>query len=280
MTKGSAGVDSSDKFAPSVWGDFFITYVPPISQTSEECMRQQAELLKEQVREVFNASMDTMGVADLVTYVDTLERLGIDDHFTDLIEAALSRIRTEEPESDEVLNNLHIVALQFRLLRQHGIWVSADVFEKFRDEGSRFSTNLCNSPRGLLSLYNAAHMAVPGEVALDDAIAFARGHLEAIKGKVKSPIAEQISRALDIALPRFTRRLETMHYITEYEHEEAHDNILLELARLNFNLVRTLHLKELKALSLWWRDLYDTVKLPYAQDPYGGDLLLDLRNAP
>ncbi|KAF8641595.1 hypothetical protein HU200_067786 [Digitaria exilis] len=109
-------------------------------------------------------------------------------------------------------------------------------------------------------------MAVPGEVALDDAIAFARGHLEAIKGKVKSPIAEQISRALDIALPRFTRRLETMHYITEYEHEEAHDNIFLELARLNFNLVRTLHLKELKALSLWWRDLYDTVKLPCAQD--------------
>nr|CAB3486410.1 unnamed protein product [Digitaria exilis] len=57
-----------------------------------------------------------------------------------------------------------------------------------------------------------------------------------------------------------------MHYITEYEHEEAHDNIFLELARLNFNLVRTLHLKELKALSLWWRDLYDTVKLPCAQD--------------
>ena len=41
-----------------------------------------------------------------------------------------------------------------------------------------------------------------------------------------------------------------MHYIAEYEHEEAHDNLLLELARLNFNLVRILHLKELKDLSL------------------------------
>lgn len=99
-------------------------------------------------------------------------------------------------------------------------------------------------------MYNAAHMAVPGEVVLDDAITFARGHLMDIKGKVKSPISDQISRALDISLPRFTRRLETMHYITEYEHEEAHNSLLLELARLNFILVRALHLRELKDLSL------------------------------
>ena len=58
------------------------------------------------------------------------------------------------------------------------------------------------------------------------------------------------SRALDIALPRFTRRLETMHYIKEYEHEEAHNCLILELARLNFNLVRALHLRELKDLSV------------------------------
>ncbi|CAN6270906.1 unnamed protein product [Urochloa humidicola] len=261
--------DAGDKFAPSVWGDFFITYTPPISQRSEDWMRERAELLKGQVRQAFDASMDAMGVADLVTHVDTLERLGIDNHFPEVIRAALDRIvRTEEPdESDNIFrNDLHIVALRFRLLRQHGIWVPADVFDKFRDETGSFSTKICSDPKGLLSLYNAAHMAVPGEVALDDAIAFARAHLEAIKGKVRSPLAAQVSRALDIALPRFTRRLETMHYIAEYEHEEAHDSLLLELARLNFNLVRILHLNELKALSLWWRDLYDTVKLPYARD--------------
>ena len=28
----AGGVDTSEKFAPSVWGDFFVTYVPPISQ--------------------------------------------------------------------------------------------------------------------------------------------------------------------------------------------------------------------------------------------------------
>nr|CAB3504817.1 unnamed protein product [Digitaria exilis] len=230
-------VNSGDKFAPS---------------RSEERMRERVEQLKGKVREVFHASMDAMSVAELVTYVDTLERLGIDNHFHDVIDAALNRILSDEPvESDDVFSNsLHIVALRFRLLRQHGIWVSADVFDKFRDETGSFSSSICSDPRGLLSLYNAAHMAVPGEVALDDAITFARGHLEAIKGKIKSPQAEQVSRGLDIALPRFTRRLETMHYISEYEQEEAHNSLLLELARLNFNLVRTLHLKELKALSM------------------------------
>jgi hypothetical protein len=41
-----------------------------------------------------------------------------------------------------------------------------------------------------------------------------------------------------------------MHYINEYGKEEAHDDVLLELARLDFDLLRSLHIKELKSLSL------------------------------
>jgi hypothetical protein len=56
----------------------------------------------------------------------------------------------------------------------------------------------------MLSLYNAAHMAVPGETILDDAITFTRRHLdEAARGKLTSPMREQVSRALEIPLPRF-----------------------------------------------------------------------------
>jgi hypothetical protein len=92
-------------------------------QGSEQWMRERAELLKGQVRHLFNASLEALDVADLVTYVDTLERLGLDNHFREVIGAALNRIRAEEPES----HGLHIVALRFRLLRQHGIWVSAGI---------------------------------------------------------------------------------------------------------------------------------------------------------
>jgi len=90
-------------------------------QGSEQWMRERAELLKGQVRHLFNDNLDALDVADLVTYVDTLERLGLDNHFHEVIGAALNRIRAVEPES----GGLHIIALRFCLLRQRGIWVSA-----------------------------------------------------------------------------------------------------------------------------------------------------------
>jgi hypothetical protein len=127
----------------------------------------------------------------------------------------------------------------------------ADVFDKFKDDTGDFSESLVtDDPRSLLSLYNAAHLAAPGEETLDEAISFARCHLEAMKGELRSPLAEQVSRALEIPLPRFPKRLETVRYIAEYEQEEGHNGMLLELARLDFNLLRSIHLKELKDLSL------------------------------
>ncbi|CAO2145076.1 unnamed protein product [Urochloa humidicola] len=94
-------------------------------------------------------------------------------------------------------------------------------------------------------------MAVPGEMVLDNAISFTRCHLEAAKGNLSSPLKEQVFRALEIPLPRVMWQVEAMHYITEYEKEDPNDTMLLELARLNFNLLRTAHLKEVKSLSLW-----------------------------
>ena len=70
--------------------------------------------------------------------------------------------------------------------------MAADVFDRFRDETGSFSEDLISDPRGLLSLYNVAHMAVPGEAILDEAIAFARRHLEAAIGKLGSPGPSQV----------------------------------------------------------------------------------------
>ncbi|CAL4987828.1 unnamed protein product [Urochloa decumbens] len=109
-------------------------------------------------------------------------------------------------------------------------------------------------------------MAVPGEDVLDDAISFTSSHLKAMKGNLGSPLSEQVSRALDIPLPRYMLPLESMHYITEYEKEEAHNAIVLELARLDHNINRLLHLKELRAFCLWWKGLYRDVKLTCSRD--------------
>jgi hypothetical protein len=55
--------------------------------------------------------------------VDALERLGIDRHFQKEMDMALCRVHNEDLQFDNK-NTLHIVALRFRLLRQHGFFVS------------------------------------------------------------------------------------------------------------------------------------------------------------
>ncbi|TVU46958.1 hypothetical protein EJB05_06532, partial [Eragrostis curvula] len=261
----AAAAIMSSPFVPCVWGDFFLTYTPPVSQRSEEWMRERADQLKSVVLQRFDAGK-AMNMANTVKLVDALERLNLDNHFQPEIDTALRRVYSDEDLDVGGSKELYITALRFRLLRQHGFWVSTDVFDRFRDGAGSFSIGLSSDPRGLLSLYNAAHMAVPGEDVLDIAIAFTRSHLKAMKGKLRSPMAEQVSRFLSFPLPRFIFSLETTHYIAEYEQEEEHDAEVLELARLECNLMRSVHLKELSAFSSWWRNLYDDVKLNYARD--------------
>ncbi|KAL5215196.1 hypothetical protein ABZP36_004348 [Zizania latifolia] len=57
-----------------------------------------------------------------------------------------------------------------------------------------------------------------------------------------------------------------LHYMLEYGEEEGHIPILLELAKLDFNLMQHVHLKELKAISEWWKDLYGYMGLSYVRD--------------
>ena len=125
----------------------------------------------------------------------------------------------------------------------------ADVFNKFKCEDRTFNKDLTSQPSALLSLYNAAHLLIHGESALEEAIHFARHHLELATDSLKSPLAEQVKRALHRPLPRACKRVETLHYISEYEEEEGHNPILLELAKLDFNLLQHVHLKELKAIT-------------------------------
>uniref|UniRef100_A0A0D9W3J9 Terpene synthase N-terminal domain-containing protein n=1 Tax=Leersia perrieri TaxID=77586 RepID=A0A0D9W3J9_9ORYZ len=162
--------------------------------------------------------------------VNSVQHLGIDHLFQKEIEDALTSIHGNEFTS----SCLYDVALRFRLLREHGFWVSP-----------------ANDPKGLLSMYNAAHLLVHGEPELEEAIAFARQHLELMsQGNVLQPPLA-VKRALSFPLPRTFKRVETICYMMEYQQEEGNIPILLDLAKLDFNLLQHIHLKELKEISEW-----------------------------
>ncbi|XP_037497669.1 alpha-copaene synthase-like [Jatropha curcas] len=108
---------SSANYHPKIWEDHFFTRHDSDSEkigiiSSEE----QFEGLREEVRRLLSEGSPNLALIDAVL------RLGIGYHFTSEIERALEKLHHHHCVTDS--NDLCTVALQFRLLRQHGIKVS------------------------------------------------------------------------------------------------------------------------------------------------------------
>ncbi|XP_020110217.1 alpha-humulene synthase-like [Ananas comosus] len=249
----------SGEYHPSLWGDYFVTCNPTFSSQQKSWMEQKVKELKAEVKKKLHSTTD---LHEGMSLIDAIQHLGIDYHFEEEIDEALDRLYNSELECFD----LHEVALRFRLLRQHGFRVSADEFTKFKDDKGNFTETLRNDPRGLLSLYNAAYLGTRGENILEEAISFARIHLESIANNLKPPLANQVSRALVTPLSRSVKRLETRYYISDYEMEDKRDDTIFEIAKFDFNLLQSLHCEELKSISLWWKDLELKDKLCYVRD--------------
>ncbi|KAM3244660.1 hypothetical protein ACQJBY_056146 [Aegilops geniculata] len=247
-------------FEPSVWTNFFVQYDPDLHEISEECMRAKAGKLKKDVNLLFKTSNGTL--VDKMTLLDTLQHLGIDHLFEEQISMAMHEIHESEFNSC----SLYEVALRFRLLREHGLWVSPDVFNKFKGKDGSFDKDITNDPKGLLSLYNAAYLSRHGESKLYEAISFARHHLESMRRCLEFPLSEQVKRNLEIPLPRSLKRMDAPYYIAEYEQDRACNPSMLELAKLDFNLLQHLHQRELKNFCRWGNNLYELVGLISSRD--------------
>lgn len=154
------------------------------------------------------------------------------------------------------------------MLRQHGIKMSCDVFEKFKDDDGKFKASLTNDVEGMLSLYEAAHLAIPGEDILDEAIVFTTTHLKSMvsNSQVNSTFAEQIRHSLRVPLRRAVSRLESRYFLDIYPRDDLHDQTLLNFAKLDFNILQAMHQKKASEINRWWRDLDFLKKLPYIRE--------------
>ena len=77
----------------------------------------------EEVKSVLNEVGE--GTFEVLLMIDAIQRLGIDNHFHDEIEAILQRQYRIVITTDDFRDNLYEVALRFRLLRQEGYYVIA-----------------------------------------------------------------------------------------------------------------------------------------------------------
>ncbi|KAH9651281.1 alpha-humulene/(-)-(E)-beta-caryophyllene synthase [Citrus sinensis] len=203
--------------------------------------------------------------AQKLCLIDVVQRLGVAYHFIKEIDDALEKI-SHDPFDDK--DDIYIVSLCFRLLRQHGIKMSCDVFEKFKDDDGKFKASLTNDVEGMLSLYEVAHLAIPGEDILDEAIVFTTTHLKSMvtNSQVNSTFAEQIRHSLRVPLRRAVSRLESRYFLDIYSRDDLHDKTLLNFAKLDFNILQAMHQKEASEITRWWRDLDFLKKLPYIRE--------------
>ncbi|XP_057954522.1 isoprene synthase, chloroplastic-like isoform X2 [Malania oleifera] len=258
----------SANYQPSYWSPDFVESLSKNYPGQEELYQERTKELEEKVRRMIEDVEDDQPLA-LAQLVDSIQRLGLGHRFEEDITRALDRVKSsfEPPNNVRTLTNLHATALTFRLLRQHGHPVPQDVFKGFMDHKGNFRALIAKDVGGLLSLYEASHLGCDGEIILEEAKAFTTFHLnESLKLGTSTMIAEEVSLAMEIPLHRRMPRLEARWSIELYQKREDANQVLLELAELDFNKVQSIHQSDLQDLSRWWKDMGLVRRLNFARD--------------
>ncbi|KAE8684286.1 Delta-cadinene synthase isozyme A [Hibiscus syriacus] len=194
-------------FPPDVWGDIFLH---PSKMYVDGETQLQHEELKEEVRRMIRVDVGD-DLLHKLRLIDTVKRLGVSYHFEREIKEALHCVHEHPYQYDQTLE---ATSLRFRLLRESGFNASCETFNKFKDDEGSFSKSLTSDVKGLLELYEAAHLLVHGEHILQEALAFTTTHLELAKatGIVEYPLSALVSNALYLplrkALPRWWKDLD------------------------------------------------------------------------
>ncbi|KAL6841276.1 hypothetical protein ACP4OV_028794 [Aristida adscensionis] len=243
------------KVEESKWTGYFIEpRALPCSHHPETMIKYRREELVQNVRHMIQEYIrNNEDLLQGMKTVDTLERLGIGYHFEKEI-ATFMEVLQSKPAGDDLCS----VALRFRLLRQHHYNLSSEIFKNFLDENGDFKDTLLRSNvDALLSLYEAAHLAQCGEEFLSGAIVFTKDCLSSLaKGsQLQEPVLEKVQHALASPTHRRIKRLEARLYISIYEADEARNEDILELAKLDFHIMQQMHRAEVKEISLWYKNL-------------------------
>ncbi|KAF3651986.1 putative beta-caryophyllene synthase-like [Capsicum annuum] len=213
----------------TVWGDPFLAYANLLG--ANEWEEKEHEDLKEEVRNILVMSPSkSLQKLDLI---NTIQLLGVAYHFEHEIEESLSNIYNCYEEWIVEYGNksdLHAVALSFRLLIQQGYYVSS------------------------------AQFRVEGEEILDKAVDFTTVQLKQILPNLCDSLAIQVSNALKFPINNNMVRVGTRKYISLYQKDELHNELLLSFAKLDFNILQRLHKRELSDITRW--DIDASEQLP------------------
>ncbi|XP_008460931.2 terpene synthase 10-like isoform X1 [Cucumis melo] len=261
----NATVRRSANYHPSIWKDEFIQSLS--SQFKGVTYGKRLNPLIGEVKAMLKKapSEDSLEQLELI---DTLQRLGISYHFESEIKHVLKTLYNKR-DLDDNKKDLYATSLEFRLFRQHGFEISQEVFSDFKDE-IEISDNISflGDINGILSLYEASFLSFKNEDFLEKAKCFAINYLEKYmrRTRVDEVDMAMIKHALELPLHWRTSRMEARWFIDIYERKKDMNPILLEMAKLDFNMLQSIYQEDLKSASSWWTSSRLGEKLSFSRD--------------
>ncbi|KAL7160546.1 hypothetical protein ABFS83_01G103400 [Erythranthe nasuta] len=264
-------------YNPSLWGFDYLQSLS--SEYQDEKYLKRASELVEQVKMILLVDEQKMEPIPKLELIDNLHRLGISYHFEEEINRFLNSLYDQHQLYFNGNKNyyhqmdLYSTSLGFRLLRQHGFSVSQDVFDCFKNEtGDCFKESIGdNNTKGLLQLYEASFLMTRGENTLELAREFAtdllRKKLDRINEDDDVLLLTAVRHALELPIHWRVERPNARWFIGEaYAKSRDMNPIVLELAKLDFNIVQAKHQQELKYVSSWWEKTSIAKILPFARE--------------
>nr|GLL25074.1 (3S,6E)-nerolidol synthase 1-like [Ipomoea trifida] len=199
--------------------------------------------------------------------IDTMQRFGMDHYFEDQIHESLKQ---QYQDSQTLAYNnedeLYAVSLRFRLLRQQGFHVPADVFNSFKGENMKFKDALSEDIRGLMALHEASHLSMEDEDILDEASIFTTHFLTEKLPHLDDRHALMVQNTLHYPYHKSLARFTAMNYLKNHDLKNDWEKLLADLAIMDFNLMQYLYHKEILQVFKWWKGLGVSEELKLARN--------------
>ncbi|CAH1423895.1 unnamed protein product [Lactuca virosa] len=193
-----------------------------------------------------------------VDMVDVLHKLCINHHFEEEIDSILKTHYTKI-SNGHVSNHdqsLYEVSCNFRILRQEGYYVPADVFARFKQKNGIFLEEMAEDVKGLMALYEASQLSIEGERILEEAADFSSHALKEMMPFLDEDEAIIVKNTLEHSYERTPSTFMVKKFIKHYSGTTMSQLAEMELAKL-----QALHRTEVTQISRW--DINSLERLPY-----------------
>ncbi|WVZ03401.1 hypothetical protein V8G54_024207 [Vigna mungo] len=255
----------SANYKPNIWKHHFLQ-----SLYSKYHKEEFVMVLNKLVMEVKSLFAQETSILKQLELVDWIQKLGLANYFQKEINGFLESINLSEEQ------DLHVSALCFRLLRNHGYAVLPDMLSKFLDKNGKVKRTISSHAgdvKHVVELLEASHLGLEGEKILDKAKICAINSLKdtfsvsSIKDQLSDTVdAERVVHSLELSSHWRVQWFEVKWHVKQYSKEKNMNHVLLELSKLNFNMIQATLQLELKELSRWWENLGIKEELSFARN--------------